>query len=56
MIEGTVDSIPPQGREHPQQEFIKLIPQILFICGGAFSGLEKNCTNNVKRKAVLIHG
>ena len=43
MIEGTVASIPPQGgRKHPQQEFIQIdTANILFICGGAFAGLEK---------------
>ena len=43
LIEGTVASIPPQGgRKHPQQEFIQVdTSNILFICGGAFSGLEK---------------
>lgn len=43
MIEGTVASIPPQGgRKHPQQEFVQVdTSNILFICGGAFSGLEK---------------
>ncbi|MEX7542484.1 AAA family ATPase, partial [Acinetobacter baumannii] len=43
MIEGTVASIPPQGgRKHPQQEFIQIdTSNILFICGGAFAGLEK---------------
>ncbi|WP_445116574.1 ATP-dependent Clp protease ATP-binding subunit ClpX [Acinetobacter sp. WZC-1] len=43
MIEGTVASIPPQGgRKHPQQEFIQIdTANILFICGGAFSGLER---------------
>ena len=43
LIEGTVASIPPQGgRKHPQQEFIQIdTSNILFICGGAFSGLEK---------------
>lgn len=55
MIEGTVASIPPQGgRKHPQQEFIQInTSNILFICGGAFSGLEK-LYNSVKRKAVLV--
>ncbi len=43
LIEGTVASIPPQGgRKHPQQEFIQIdTANILFICGGAFSGLDK---------------
>lgn len=43
LIEGTVASIPPQGgRKHPQQEFLQVNTSgILFICGGAFSGLEK---------------
>src|SRR5210317_329729 len=43
LIEGTVASIPPQGgRKHPQQEFLQVDTRnILFICGGAFSGLEK---------------
>jgi len=52
LIEGTVASIPPQGgRKHPQQEFIQIdTSNILFICGGAFSGLNKvieQRTNNV---------
>ncbi|MEM1089605.1 MAG: ATP-dependent Clp protease ATP-binding subunit ClpX [Pseudomonadota bacterium] len=43
LIEGTVASVPPQGgRKHPQQEFLQVDTQnILFICGGAFAGLEK---------------
>src|ERR1700748_957288 len=43
MIEGTVASVPPQGgRKHPQQEYLQVdTTNILFICGGAFSGLEK---------------
>ena len=43
LIEGTIASIPPQGgRKHPQQEFIQIdTSNILFICGGAFSGLNK---------------
>ncbi len=43
ILEGTIASVPPQGgRKHPQQEFIKIdTTNILFICGGAFDGLEK---------------
>jgi ATP-dependent Clp protease ATP-binding subunit ClpX len=43
LIEGTVASVPPQGgRKHPQQEFLQVATSnILFICGGAFSGLDK---------------
>ncbi len=47
LIEGTVASIPPQGgRKHPQQEFMQVdTKNILFICGGAFAGLEKVIQN-----------
>src|SRR6201990_467982 len=43
LIEGTIASVPPQGgRKHPQQEFLQVdTKNILFVCGGAFSGLEK---------------
>lgn len=43
LIEGTVASVPPQGgRKHPQQEFVQVdTSKILFVCGGAFAGLEK---------------
>ncbi|PPI87701.1 ATP-dependent Clp protease ATP-binding subunit ClpX [Candidatus Pantoea edessiphila] len=50
LIEGTVASIPPQGgRKHPQQEFIQVdTSTILFICGGAFTGLDKVIAQRVK--------
>ncbi len=43
IVEGTIASVPPQGgRKHPQQEFLQVdTANILFICGGAFTGLEK---------------
>ena len=43
LIEGTVAAVPPQGgRKHPQQEFLRVdTSKILFICGGAFAGLDK---------------
>ena len=43
ILEGSVASVPPQGgRKHPQQELIQIdTTNILFICGGAFDGLEK---------------
>ena len=43
LIEGTIASVPPQGgRKHPQQEFLQVdTSDILFICGGAFAGLDK---------------
>ncbi len=47
LMEGTVASVPPQGgRKHPQQEFLQVdTSNILFICGGAFSGIEKILAN-----------
>ena len=51
LIEGTVASVPPQGgRKHPQQEFLQVDTRhILFICGGAFSGLEKSVMRRIEK-------
>ena len=54
ILEGTVASVPPQGgRKHPQQEYIQInTKDILFICGGAFDGLEKIIESRVGRKQI----
>jgi ATP-dependent Clp protease ATP-binding subunit ClpX len=54
IMEGTVASVPPQGgRKHPQQEFLQVdTTNILFICGGAFSGLEKIIAQRGKTTAI----
>jgi ATP-dependent Clp protease ATP-binding subunit ClpX len=54
IIEGTVASVPPQGgRKHPHQDFIQIdTTNILFICGGAFSGLEKIIENRFSKSSI----
>lgn len=54
ILEGTVASVPPQGgRKHPQQELIQIdTTNILFICGGAFDGLEKIIETRMDQKAI----
>lgn len=54
IIEGTVASVPPQGgRKHPHQEFIQIdTTNILFICGGAFDGLDKIIDKRIGKKAI----
>ncbi|MBX9928548.1 MAG: ATP-dependent Clp protease ATP-binding subunit ClpX [Gemmatimonadaceae bacterium] len=58
ILEGTVASVPPQGgRKHPQQEYIQLnTKDILFICGGAFDGLEKIIEARLGRRQIGFGG
>lgn len=54
IIEGTVASVPPQGgRKHPHQEFMQIdTTDILFVCGGAFDGLDKIIQNRIGKKNI----
>jgi ATP-dependent Clp protease ATP-binding subunit ClpX len=54
IMEGTIASVPPQGgRKHPQQEFLQVdTTNILFVCGGAFSGLEKLISARLQDKSM----
>ena len=54
IVEGTIASVPPQGgRKHPHQEFLQIdTTNILFICGGAFEGLEKIIKHRIDKKSI----
>ena len=54
LIEGTIASVPPQGgRKHPQQEFLQVdTSKILFVCGGAFSGLDKVIKSRTEKGGI----
>ena len=58
ILEGTLASVPPQGgRKHPHQEFIPIdTTNVLFILGGAFSGLESIIERRIGQKGVGFHG
>src|SRR5215203_4038787 len=54
LVEGTIASVPPQGgRKHPNQDFVQIdTTNILFICGGAFAGLEKIVMNRTQKTGI----
>ena len=54
IIEGTTASVPPQGgRKHPQQEFLQVdTKNILFVCGGAFEGIDKIIKSRINKKSI----
>ena len=54
IVEGTIASVPPQGgRKHPHQEFLQINTEnILFICGGAFEGIDKIVNDRIGKKAI----
>src|SRR5207237_6604393 len=54
LVEGTMASVPPQGgRKHPNQDFLQIdTTNILFICGGAFDGLEKVIQNRSEKSGI----
>ncbi len=58
ILEGTVASVPPQGgRKHPQQEYIQInTKNILFVCGGAFDGLEKIVEGRIGKRRIGFGG